>query len=59
MHGVLNLDGKLWEQLRYAYGITRCSAVWWFCELFAGSQIVLVLFVQALLGWVPSDTKVR
>ncbi len=39
----------LYKQLRYAYGLTRFSAFWRFCVLFICIQIVLVLFLQALL----------
>jgi Protein of unknown function (DUF3667) len=39
----------LYKQLRYAYGLSRFSAVWRFCLLFVCVQIVLVLFLQALL----------
>lgn len=39
----------LYKQLRYAYGLTRFSALWRFCVLFVCIQIVLVLFLQALL----------
>jgi hypothetical protein len=39
----------LYKQLRYAYSLTRFSAVWRFCVLFVCIQIVLVLFLQALL----------
>ena len=39
----------LYKQLRHAYGLTRFSAFWRFCVLFVCIQIVLVLFLQALL----------
>jgi Protein of unknown function (DUF3667) len=39
----------LYKQLRYAYGLSRFSAFWRFCVLFVCIQIVLVLFLQALL----------
>lgn len=39
----------LYKQLRYAYGLSRFSALWRFCVLFVCVQIVLVLFLQALL----------
>ena len=39
----------LYKQLRYAYSLTRFSALWRFCVLFVCIQIVLVLFLQALL----------
>lgn len=39
----------LYKQLRYAYGLTRFSAVWRFFVLIIFSQIVLVLFFQSLL----------
>ena len=39
----------LYKHLRYAYGLTRFSAFWRFCVLFIGIQIVMVLFLQALL----------
>jgi len=39
----------LYKQLRYAYGLTRFSAFWRFCVLLVCVQIVLVLFLQALL----------
>jgi hypothetical protein len=39
----------LYKQLRYAYGLTRFSALWRFGVLFVCIQIVLVLFLQALL----------
>jgi hypothetical protein len=39
----------LYKQLRDAYGLTRFSALWRFSVLFVLIQIVLVLFVQALL----------
>jgi hypothetical protein len=39
----------LYKQLRYAYGLTRFSAIWRFALLIVFSQIVLVLFLQALL----------
>lgn len=39
----------LYKQLRHAYGLSRFSAFWRFCLLLVSSQIVLVLFVQALL----------
>lgn len=39
----------LYKQLRYAYGLSRFSAVWRFCLLLVCMQIVLVLFLQALL----------
>jgi Protein of unknown function (DUF3667) len=39
----------LYKQLRYAYGLTRFSALWRFCVLFVCVQIVLVMFLQALL----------
>jgi hypothetical protein len=39
----------LYKQLRYAYGLSRFSAFWRFCVLLVFIQIVLVLFLQALL----------
>ena len=39
----------LYKQLRYAYGLTRFSATWRFIVLLVCVQIVLVLFLQALL----------
>jgi hypothetical protein len=39
----------LYKQLRYAYGLSRFSAFWRFCVLLVCVQIVLVLFLQALL----------
>ena len=39
----------LYKQLRYAYGLTRFSAFWRFCVMLVCMQIVLVLFLQALL----------
>lgn len=39
----------LYKQLRYAYGLTRFSALWRFALLIVFSQIVLILFLQALL----------
>lgn len=39
----------LYKQLRYAYGLSRFSALWRFCVLFVCIQVVLVLFLQALL----------
>ncbi len=39
----------LYKQLRYAYGLSRFSAFWRFCVLFVCIQIVLALFLQALL----------
>jgi hypothetical protein len=39
----------LYKQLRHAYGLSRFSAFWRFCVLFVCIQIVLVLFLQALL----------
>jgi Protein of unknown function (DUF3667) len=39
----------LYKQLRYAYGLSRFSALWRFSVLFVCIQIVLVLFLQALL----------
>jgi hypothetical protein len=39
----------LYKQLRYAYGLTRFSALWRFFVLIVFSQVVLVLFLQALL----------
>jgi len=39
----------LYKQLRYAYGLTRFSALWRFVLLIVFSQVVLVLFLQALL----------
>ncbi|MGY6551141.1 MAG: DUF3667 domain-containing protein [Erythrobacter sp.] len=40
----------LYKQLRYAYGLTRLSALWRFFVLLVFMQIVLVLFLQALLA---------
>jgi len=39
----------LYKQLRYAYGLTRFSTLWRFAALLVFIQIVLVLFLQALL----------
>ncbi|MFN3990769.1 MAG: DUF3667 domain-containing protein [Erythrobacter sp.] len=39
----------LYKQLRHAYGLTRFSALWRFGVLIVFSQIVLILFLQALL----------
>jgi hypothetical protein len=39
----------LYKQLRYAYGLGRFSAFWRFSVLFVCIQIVLMLFLQALL----------
>ena len=39
----------LYKQLRYAYGLSRFSAIWRFCVLFFCIQMVLILFLQALL----------
>lgn len=39
----------LYKQLRYAYGLSRLSALWRFAVLIIFAQIVLVLFLQALL----------
>lgn len=39
----------LYKQLRYAYGLTRPSALWRFAVLVFCIQIVLLLFLQALL----------
>lgn len=39
----------LYKQLRYAYRLTRFSAFWRFCLLLLCMQIVLLLFLQALL----------
>jgi hypothetical protein len=39
----------LYKQLRYAYSLSRFSAFWRFCVLLVCIQIVLVLFLQALL----------
>jgi hypothetical protein len=39
----------LYKQLRYAYGLSRFSAIWRFFVLQFCVMIVLVLFLQALL----------
>lgn len=39
----------LYKQLRYAYGLSRFSALWRFCVLLVCVQIVMLLFLQALL----------
>jgi len=39
----------LYKQLRYAYGLTRFSALWRFCVLLVCIVIVQTLFLQALL----------
>lgn len=39
----------LYKQLRYAYGLTRFSALWRFCVLLVCILIVQTLFLQALL----------
>jgi hypothetical protein len=39
----------VYKQLRHAYGLTRFSTLWRFCLLFVCIQIVIVLFLQALL----------
>ena len=39
----------LYKQLRYAYSLSRFSAIWRFCVLFFCIQMVLILFLQALL----------
>jgi hypothetical protein len=38
----------LYKQLRYAYGLSRFSALWRFFVLLGCVQIVLVLFLLAL-----------
>ena len=39
----------LYKQLRYAYGLSRRSALWRFFVLFVCIQLVLVLFMQVLV----------
>jgi Protein of unknown function (DUF3667) len=46
---VIGAPLHLYKQLRYAYGLSRFSALWRFTVLFVCIQIVLVLFLQALL----------
>jgi hypothetical protein len=46
---VIGAPLHLYKQLRYAYGLTRFSAFWRFCVMLVCMQIVLVLFLQALL----------
>jgi hypothetical protein len=46
---VIGAPLHIYKQLRYAYGLTRLSALWRFCLLIVFSQIVLMLFLQALL----------
>jgi hypothetical protein len=46
---VIGAPLHLYKQVRYAYGLTRFSAMWRFFMLIFFSQIVLVLFLQALL----------
>jgi hypothetical protein len=38
----------LYKQLRYAYGLSRFSALWRFAVLLFCTQIVLVMFVVIL-----------
>ena len=46
---VIGAPLHLYKQLRYAYGLTRFSAMWRFLVLQFCVMIVLVLFLQALL----------